>query len=343
MYAAAKTYPGSYSARIRGSVCTTQVGNVFLNHAEFDALSLSAVGNPQRSDGCVALAPCCSLHRWPMHLPCPALSVWYLRIAWDLIVLYSSPPCSTSAPASGRRAQSRPAPASAAAPTTPSTAPPSPGASPLLPASTQCHCWHALPPACWGCCAVHMCCQRPAASVLAAHAHNCPCSSIVAPLIWRFSCTKPTEWLPHPQVQQHVLLRRHDVGGDVDVPGHQAADIPQRRHLLLCAALPGACCVLVHAATGLMLPSGVHHQCCCPSHCHSALPCHTCSILQMQHRRHVLQKQNRSVLPTRIQGPEQVYDQQLLFNWQNTFWGANVKLAQLQVRNSCCLTIFQLT
>jgi hypothetical protein len=26
-----------------------------------------------------------------------------------------------------------------------------------------------------------------------------------------------------------------------------------------------------------------------------------------------------------------VYDDQLLFNWQNVFWGANTKLAQLQV------------
>jgi hypothetical protein len=32
-----------------------------------------------------------------------------------------------------------------------------------------------------------------------------------------------------------------------------------------------------------------------------------------------------------VQGPEQVYDDQLLFNWQNVFWGANTKLAQLQV------------
>lgn len=32
-----------------------------------------------------------------------------------------------------------------------------------------------------------------------------------------------------------------------------------------------------------------------------------------------------------MQGPEQVYDDQLLFNWQNVFWGANTKLAQLQV------------
>ena len=31
------------------------------------------------------------------------------------------------------------------------------------------------------------------------------------------------------------------------------------------------------------------------------------------------------------QGPEQVYDNQLLFNWQNVFWGANLKLAQLKV------------
>lgn len=32
-----------------------------------------------------------------------------------------------------------------------------------------------------------------------------------------------------------------------------------------------------------------------------------------------------------MQGPESVYYQQLLFNWRNTFWGANLKLALLQV------------
>lgn len=31
------------------------------------------------------------------------------------------------------------------------------------------------------------------------------------------------------------------------------------------------------------------------------------------------------------QGRESQFTDQLLFNWRNTFWGANLKLAQLQV------------
>lgn len=42
-----------------------------------------------------------------------------------------------------------------------------------------------------------------------------------------------------PQVQQHVILRRHDMGRIVDVQGHKPGHVPQRRHHLLCAALPG--------------------------------------------------------------------------------------------------------
>lgn len=41
-----------------------------------------------------------------------------------------------------------------------------------------------------------------------------------------------------------------------------------------------------------------------------------------------------------MQGPEQVYDDELLFNWQNVFWGANLKLAQLKVHPAFLLWLY---